>query len=335
MSRTIIIAEAGVNHNGDIGLAFKLIDAAAEAGADYIKFQTFKASKIASKTAPKATYQVKQSQDAGESQYEMLSKLELTPEMHETLIHYCGQKGITFLSTPFDMESIDLLTGLGIKIGKIPSGEITNLPYLRKMAKSFDQLILSTGMADLGEVEDALKAICEAGKPLSDVTVLHCTSEYPAPLDEVNLFAMTKMAQLFNVAVGYSDHTEGIEIPIAATALGAKIIEKHFTLSRLMEGPDHAASLEPEELIEMVKRIRNVEKALGNGDKVPTSSEKANKLVARKSIVAAAPISRGDVFTDANLTVKRPGTGVSPMRWDEVIGQVADRDYNEDDPIII
>ena len=335
MSRTIIIAEAGVNHNGDIGLAFKLIDAAAEAGADYIKFQTFKASKIARKTAPKATYQVKQGQDADESQYEMLSKLELTPEMHETLIQYCGQKGITFLSTPFDMESIDLLTGLGIKIGKIPSGEITNLPYLRKMAKSFEHLILSTGMADLQEVENALRAIREAGKPLSDITVLHCTSEYPAPLDEVNLFAMTKMAQLFNVAVGYSDHTEGIEVPIAATALGAKIIEKHFTLDRLMEGPDHAASLEPEELIEMVKRIRNVEKALGNGDKVPTNSEKANKLVARKSIVAAVPISRGDVFTDANLTVKRPGTGVSPMRWDEVVGRAADRDYNEDDPIII
>lgn len=335
MNKVIVIAEAGVNHNGDIELAKQLIDAAAAANVDYVKFQTFKAKKIATSYTSKAEYQIKSTGKKDESQLNMLRKLELDHASHEILIEYCRQKGINFLSTPFDLDSIDLLKSLGMTLGKIPSGEVTNLPYLRKMAENFDKLILSTGMADMAEVNAALEVLKSSGKNMDDLTVLHCTSEYPSPIEEVNLKAMLEMGHHFNVAVGYSDHTIGIEIPVAAVALGATIIEKHFTLDKKMEGPDHAASLEPDELIAMVKAIRNIEKALGTGIKAPTASEQKNKLLARKSIVAAIPIRKGEIFTEGNLTAKRPGTGISPMKWDEVIGKVAMKDFDEDELITL
>ncbi|MEV4882993.1 N-acetylneuraminate synthase [Chitinophaga ginsengisegetis] len=334
MKKTIIIAEAGVNHNGNPEQAKALIDVAAGAGVDYVKFQTFRADKIATSYANKAAYQEKHT-EGGSRQLEMLRKLEMSVAMHEELIAYSKQKGITFLSTPFDMESIDLLVSLGITLGKIPSGEITNLPYLRKMATSFEQLILSTGMATLEEVKEALAVLQESGKKLEDITVLHCTSEYPSPIEDVNLLAMLTMKRELNVEVGYSDHTLGIEVPVAAVALGAVLIEKHFTLDKTMEGPDQAASLEPDELKSMVLAIRNIEKALGNGTKQPTAMEEKNKLVARKSIVAAKPIAGGEVFTIENITVKRPGTGVSAMRWDEVIGKTAGRNFETDELITL
>ena len=333
MKKTFIIAEAGVNHNGSLELARKMIDAAVEAGADAVKFQTFKAEKVVSRYAPKAEYQ-KKTTNAGESQLEMIKKLELDAAAHKMLIDYCKKKNILFLSTPFDLESIDLLNELGLDIFKIPSGEITNLPYLRKIGDLKKETILSTGMADLGDIEDALDVLTGAGTKLKDITVLHCNTEYPTPMQDVNLKAMQTIKSAFpGTHVGYSDHTEGIEVPIAAVAMGATIIEKHFTLDKNMEGPDHKASLEPNELKTMVCAIRNVEKVLGNGIKKPSPSELKNKLIVRKSIVAARNIREGEPFTEKNLTLKRPGTGISPMRWDEVIGQRASKDYNIDDPI--
>lgn len=333
MNKTIIIAEAGVNHNGSIELAKALIDAAADAGVDYVKFQTFKAENIASKHARKADYQLKNTDTENMDQLSMLKKLELDHDAHKILIAYAKEKKITFLSTPFDLDSIDLLSEMNIRLGKIPSGEITNLLYLRKMAHHFDKLILSTGMATIEEVQAALNILYTEGKTKQDITVLHCTSEYPAPIEDVNLKAMLQMKDAFEIPVGYSDHTLGIEVPVAAVALGATLIEKHFTLDKTMEGPDHAASLDPVELKQMVAAIRNVEKALGTGVKVPTAIEEKNKLVARKSIVAAANIKKGDVFSLQNLTVKRPGTGINPMKWDDVIGKVAIKDFEEDELI--
>lgn len=329
---TFIIAEAGVNHNGSLELAKKLVDVAALAGADAVKFQTFKAEKLVAKNAQKADYQ-KQTTDAAESQYDMIKKLELDEAAHRELIRYCNDKKIRFLSTPFDHESIELLNALGMKIFKIPSGEITNLPYLRRIGELGKEVILSTGMADLGEIEDALDVLSTSGTPKEKITVLHATTEYPCPMGEVNLKAMGTIASAFGVRAGYSDHTRGIEVPIAAVAMGASVIEKHFTLDRTMEGPDHKASLEPGELCAMVNAIRNIEQALGDGVKKPSQSERKNMAVARKSIVAARPIRTGEVFTSENIAIKRPGNGISPMRYDEVVGQRAARDYDEDEPL--
>lgn len=332
MDKVFIIAEAGVNHNGDIELARQLVDAAAEAGADAVKFQTFKAEKLVCKNAEKAAYQ-KEITDARETQLEMLKKLELTEQMHRELMDYCGERGIIFLSTPFDMDSIQMLADLGLQIFKIPSGEITNLPYLRKIGGYHRKIILSTGMSSMEEVEAAVKILQENGA--DDITLLHCNSQYPTPMPDVNLTAMVSMKKKLGFPVGYSDHTQGIEIPVAAVALGAVVIEKHFTLDRTMEGPDHKASLEPNELKEMVKAIRNIEMALGDGVKRLSESEKENVGAARKSIVAAVPIKKGDIFTEENLTMKRPGTGISPMRWDELSGHRAKREYCQDDFISV
>lgn len=327
-----IIAEAGVNHNGSIELAKKLIDVAYDAGADAVKFQTFKADMLVSKTAQKAHYQ-QQTTDTQESQYDMIKKLELDENAHHELIAYCQHKKILFLSTPFDHESIDLLNTLGMNIFKIPSGEITNLPYLRHIGKLGKEIILSTGMATLGEIENALDVLTAEGILKEKITILHATTEYPCPIDEVNLRAMQTIAQAFGIQVGYSDHTNGIEVPIAAVAMGAVVIEKHFTLDRTMQGPDHKASLEPDELIAMVKAIRNIEKALGNGIKKPSPSELKNMSIARKSIVAAKTIQKGDILDENNLAIKRPGNGINPMRWDDVIGTTALKDYTENEPI--
>lgn len=335
MSKTIIIAEAGVNHNGSIELAKKLVDAAAEAGADYVKFQTFKANKIASKQAQKAAYQ-KQSTDVRESQLDMLKRLELDENAHLELITYCKEKNIAFLSTAFDFESIELLQKLGITLGKIPSGELTNLPFLRKMAKAFPEIILSTGMANMEEVKATINALFQAGTKKENLTILHCNTEYPTPFQDVNLKAMLTIEKELNVPIGYSDHTLGIEIPIAAVAMGAKVIEKHFTLDRNMEGPDHKASLEPSELKTMIASIRNIEMALsGTGDKLTSNSEQKNKEIARKSIVASKKIAIGEALTEENITVKRPGNGLSPMLWDSVIGQKAPKSFEEDELIIL
>jgi N,N'-diacetyllegionaminate synthase len=328
-NKVIIIAEAGVNHNGSIELAKQLVDVAADAGADYVKFQTFKAEKIASKSAEKAQYQ-KNITGNSESQLSMLKKLELSHDDHLVLIDYCKSKNISFLSTPFDLDSIDLLKQLGITLGKIPSGEITNLPYLKKMATGFDELILSTGMANMKEIEDAINLIMSTGFSKEKLIVLHCTTEYPTPFEEVNLTAMNSIQKAFGVRVGYSDHTKGTEVPIAAVALGAVIIEKHFTLDRNMEGPDHKASLEPDELKAMVFAIRNIEKALGDGVKRTTPSEAKNKDIARKSIVAARNIKAGEIITEKDIEIKRPGNGISPMRINEVIGKKALNDISED-----
>lgn len=330
MGKVFIIAEAGVNHNGDISTAKKLIDAACDAGADAVKFQTFKAENLVCKTAEKAEYQL-ETTDSTETQYDMLKKLELTRQMHEELMQYCNEKKIMFLSTPFDRESISLLSDLGIKIFKIPSGEITNLPYLREIAKQQKKIILSTGMSNMDEVKAVVAVLRENGA--KDITLLHCNTQYPTPMTDVNLLAMVKMRDELGLPVGYSDHTQGIEIPIAAAALGAAVIEKHFTLDRNMEGPDHKASLEPKELKQMVEGIRNVESALGNGIKQMSKSEKSNIDIVRKSIVAAVKIEKGEKFTETNLTTKRPGTGINPMRWDEIIGTTADRDYETDEMI--
>lgn len=331
-TRTLIIAEAGVNHNGDLALAKRLIDVAAEAGADLVKFQTFNADRQVTRTAIKADYQIKAT-DGKESQHEMLRRLELTAEMHKKLIVHCAARNIGFFSTGFDIASVDLLVSLGQSIIKIPSGEITNLPYLRHIGRLRKTLILSTGMAILGEIEAAIDVLEQAGTPRANITVLHCTTEYPAPMAEVNLRAMQTIGAAFGVAVGYSDHTSGIEVSIAAVALGATVIEKHFTLDRDLPGPDHKASLEPEELKAMVAAIRNIEVALGDGVKRLTPSEARNKPVARKSIVATVQIRKGEVFTSDNFTAKRPGSGISPMRWDEVVGRVAPRDFAVDELI--
>jgi len=330
--KTFIIAEAGVNHNGSIEIAKRLIDIAAESGADAVKFQTFKADKLLSKTAQKADYQ-KQTTPEDESQYEMIKKLELDEVAHRILFGYCKQKPIMFLSTPFDHDSIQLLNDLGMPIFKIPSGEITNLPHLRHIGRLNKQVILSTGMADLGEVEDALNVLIEEGTPKEKITVLHATTEYPCPIEEVNLRAMKTMRHAFGVKVGYSDHTQGIEVSIAAVAMEASVIEKHFTLDRTMEGPDHSASLEPSELKALVIAIRNIDQAMGNGIKKASKSEVKNIPISRKSIVAARTIKAGEVFSSDNLSVKRPGVGINPMRWDEMIGQVARRDYMLDEAI--
>ena len=332
VTRTLIIAEAGVNHNGDLDLAKQLIDVAADAGADLVKFQTFSANRQVTHSAKKADYQT-QTTDSTESQHAMLQRLELTEDMHHQLIAHCEIRNIGFFSTGFDVESVDLLVRLKQDFFKIPSGEITNLPYLRHIAQLGKTVILSTGMANLGEIEAAIDAIEKAGTPRENLTVLHCTTEYPTPMDEVNLYAMQSIQKAFGVAVGYSDHTPGIEVAIAAVAMGATVIEKHFTLDRNLPGPDHKASLEPEELKSMVKAIRNIEVALGDGIKRLTPSEARNKSVARKSLVASQIIKAGDIFTVENMTTKRPGTGVSPMYWDEVLGKKAQRDFLVDDLI--
>ena len=330
--KTLIIAEAGVNHNGDIALAKKLIAAAADAGADLVKFQTFIARNLVSKSAPKAEYQ-KNVTDPEESQQEMVRKLELSKENHLELIDECKRKGIGFFSTAFDLESVDLLEEFGSKFVKVPSGELTNLPYLRYLTRTGKPVLLSTGMANLGEIEAAINVIEQAGTPRAKITVLHCTTEYPTPMEDVNLRAMVNIGNALGVKVGYSDHTSGIEIPIAAVALGATVIEKHFTLDRNLPGPDHRASLEPDELKAMVAGIRNIERALGDGIKRPSPSELKNKTIARKSLVASTDIKAGELFSVENLATKRPGTGVSPMLWDEVIGRSAPRDFNEDELI--
>ena len=333
MNKVFIIAEAGVNHNGSIELAKKLIDVAVDSGVDAVKFQTFKTELCISKDAKKADYQVKNTGNATETQFEMVKKLELSEDMHHELIAYCNSKNIMFLSTPFDHDSIELLDSLGLEIFKIPSGEITNLPYLRHIGKLNKKVILSTGMANIGEIENALDILIQAGTKKENITVLHANTEYPTPMEDVNLKAMLTIGKTFDVEYGYSDHTLGIEVPTAAVALGATVIEKHFTLDKTMEGPDHKASLEPDELNAMVKAIRNIEKALGNGIKKPSKSESKNKEIARKSIVAKITIKKGEVLTENNLAIKRPGNGISPMRWDEVIGSVASRDYNKDEII--
>ncbi|MEO8068081.1 MAG: N-acetylneuraminate synthase [Flavobacteriales bacterium] len=325
--RTLIIAEAGVNHNGDLALAKKLIDVAAEAGADTVKFQTFKADKIISANAPKADYQ-QQTTGAGESQLDMVRRLELSEADHDVLIAHCASRGIAFLSTPFDHESIALLKRKGIVIGKVPSGEITNKPYLQAMAAAFPRLILSTGMCTLDDVSAALDVLVDAGAERGAITLLHCNTEYPTPMADVNLGAMGTMGEAFHVPVGYSDHTLGIEVPIAAVALGATVIEKHITLDRTMAGPDHRASLEPSELKAMVSAIRNIEAALGSAEKIPSPSEVKNKAIARKSIHVARPLAKGAIITAADLIMLRPGDGLSPMGIDDVIGKHAARDLS-------
>lgn len=332
MKQVYIIAEAGVNHNGSMELAKQLVDVAVAAGADAVKFQTFKAANLVSQKAEKAEYQ-KQTTCANESQFDMIKKLELNEAAHHELIAYCQLKGIEFLSTPFDHDSIKLLHELGLRTFKIPSGEITNLPYLRHIGQLNKQIILSTGMANLGEIEAAIDVLTRAGTAREQITILHANTEYPTQMQDVNLRAMQTLGQAFNLPYGYSDHTQGIEVPIAAVALGASVIEKHFTLDRNMEGPDHKASLEPDELTAMVAAIRNIEQALGSPVKQPSPSEAKNKAIARKSIVAKTAIKKGEQLTEANLAVKRPGTGISPMRWDEVLGSVAQKDYQADELI--
>ena len=333
MKRTLIIAEAGVNHNGDIAKAKALIDKGAEAGVDYVKFQTFKAEKLVTKQAQRASYQDKNTQN-NDSQYEMLKKLELSQALHQELMDYCNQKGVKFLSTGFDSESLTFLAQLGVTIAKVPSGEITNLPYLRQVASLFPEVILSTGMATIDEIKDAVKVLIDNGVSKNKITILHCNTEYPTPMEDVNLKAMLHIQRELGIPVGYSDHTLGIEVPIAAVALGATVIEKHFTLDKTLPGPDHKASLEPNELKAMVSAIRNIEKAIGgSGLKEVSKSEEKNKPIARKSIVASTNIKKGDIFTPENLTVKRPGTGISPMQWDGVIGKEAKRDFQEDELI--
>lgn len=336
MNKVLIIAEAGVNHNGSLENAFKLIDAAVDAGVDYVKFQTFKSENLVSKSAKKADYQIQNTGNSTDSQYEMLKKLELSHESHELLIDYCKQKNIQFFSTAFDLDSLAYLKEIGLDLVKIPSGEITNLPYLRKAAQLFNKVILSTGMCTMEDIEDAVNVFLAEKISKENITILHCNTEYPTPMNDVNLKAMLSIQKEFGTTVGYSDHTLGIEVAVAAVALGASVIEKHFTLDNTMEGPDHAASLEPHELKEMVKAIRNIELAIsGDGLKRPSTSEMKNIEIARKSIVASTSISKGEIFTEENLTIKRPGTGISPMKWNEVIGKFAQKDYLTDDLIEI
>lgn len=332
LNSVFIIAEAGVNHNGSINLAKQLIDVASEAGVDAVKFQTFKTENLVSKNAQKADYQ-KETTNSQESQFDMIKKLELDIDTHHQLISYCNSKNIMFLSTPFDLDSIDLLNNLGLEIFKIPSGEITNLPYLRHIGSLKKKVILSTGMADIGEIEDALDILINEGTLKENITVLHANTMYPTPYEDVNLKAMVTIGNTFDVAFGYSDHTLGIEVDIAAVAMGAVCIEKHFTLDKNMEGPDHKASLEPDELISMVKGIRNIELALGSSVKKPSPSEKPNIKIARKSIVASTDIKVGDILSENNLAIKRPSGGISPMRWDEIIGTISVKDYNKDEQI--
>ncbi len=326
----LVIAEAGVNHNGSLSLAKELAKKAKEAGVDYVKYQTFNPSAMVSRFAEKAEYQ-KQNTDSKQSQLKMLEDLMLTYDEFVELRNYCDEIGVGFLSTAFDYESINFLSELGCKIWKIPSGEITNYPYLVEVANRHQPIILSTGMCDEQEIADAIEVLKSNGA--GEIRLLHCTTEYPTPFEDVNLKAMCSMKERFGLGVGYSDHTKGIEVPIAAVAMGATIIEKHFTLDKNMEGPDHKASLEPDELKQMVDSIRNIEKALGSGIKQPAESEKKNIEIARKSIVASVPIKKGEVFTAENITTKRPGNGISPMRWNEVLGACAVRDFEEDELI--
>lgn len=330
MEHVCIIAEAGVNHNGDINIAKKMVDAAKYAGVDYVKFQTFIPEKLVSKYAEKAEYQ-KDTTGADESQLLMLKKLTLTNDNFIEIKDYCQKVGIGFISTPFDLESIDFLETFDMDFWKVPSGEITNLPYLEAIAKTKRKVIMSTGMCDMEEINEAVRVLEEIGTP--EILLLHCNTQYPTPFEHVNLKAMNTIAEKTGKMVGYSDHTNGIEVPIAAVALGAVVVEKHFTLDKNMEGPDHKASLNPEELAQMTKAIRNIESALGDGSKEPSPSEIANKAVARKSIVAARKIDKGELFTVENITTKRPGSGISPMKWYEVIGKTAERDFMEDEII--
>jgi len=330
--RCLIIAEAGVNHNGDLAMAKRLVEAAAESGADLVKFQTFNADLLATESAPMAQYQARNTQEPS-GQHGMLKKLELTPEMHKALLAHCKRCKIGFFSTAFDLESLNFLHQLGLDRFKVPSGEITNLPYLKRMASFGKPIILSTGMANIGEIESALNALLEAGAQRDAIVVLHCNTDYPTPIQDVNLRAMQTIAHAFGVEVGYSDHTLGTEVAIAAVAMGAVVIEKHLTLDRSLAGPDHKASLEPPEFAQMVAAIRNTEAAMGDGIKRASPSEAKNIAVARKSIVASRNIKAGELFSDKNLTVKRPGSGVSPMRWNEVIGRVARRDFAANDLI--
>ncbi|MCD4722126.1 MAG: N-acetylneuraminate synthase [Desulfobacula sp.] len=335
MNKVFIIAEAGVNHNGNIKTAEKMIDIAVKAGADAVKFQTFQARELCCVSAEKAEYQ-KKNGDGKETQFEMLKRLELDDDAHNYLISYCKKQGITFLSSPFDLKSIELLSSLGMKIFKIPSGEITNVPYLEKIGSLGKKIILSTGMADMEEIEFALDVLINTGTLPNDITLLHCCSQYPAPMDDVNLLAMKSMAKSFpGVKIGYSDHTQGIEVAIAAVAMGASVIEKHFTLDRTMDGPDHVASIEPDELKGMVCAIRNIEKAMGDGEKKAQSVETANKRIVRKSIVAQFGIKKGEIFTSWNLAVKRPGNGLSPVKWYEVLGKKAKKDFLQDEQITL
>ncbi|MEJ2905681.1 N-acetylneuraminate synthase [Pedobacter panaciterrae] len=330
----IIIAEAGVNHNGSLENAFRLVDAAVDAGVDYVKFQTFKASNLVSIKAKKAEYQIENTKNSTESQLQMLQKLELSEDDHEKIIAYCNLKNIKFFSTAFDLDSLEYLSKIGMDMVKIPSGEITNLPYLRKAGNLFKRVIISTGMATLNEIKDAVAVFVNVGIKKEDITILHCNTEYPTPMKDVNLLAMLHIGKEFKTSIGYSDHTLGIEVPIAAVALGAVMIEKHFTLDKNMEGPDHRASLEPAELKAMSLAIRNIELAIaGSGLKEPSESEMKNIAIARKSIVAKTDINKGDVFSEENLTVKRPGDGISPMRWDDLMGKIAMEDFEADDLI--
>ncbi|MHA7608248.1 N-acetylneuraminate synthase [Elizabethkingia meningoseptica] len=334
MTKTIIIAEAGVNHNGSMENAFKLIDAAVDAKVDYIKFQTFKTENLVSKSAKKADYQIQNTGDADDSQFEMLKRLELSHENHEVLIDYCKNKNISFFSTAFDLDSLDYLKKIGLDLVKIPSGEITNLPYLRKAAQLFRKVIISTGMCTMEDIEAAVDVFLKEGVLKENITILHCNTEYPTPMKDVNLKAMLSIRNSFGTDVGYSDHTIGIEVPIAAVAMGASIIEKHFTLDKTLPGPDHAASLEPHELKAMAMAIHNIDLAIsGDGIKKPSQSELKNIEIARKSIVASKNILKGEMFSLENITIKRPGSGISPMKWDEVIGETAKKNFSTDDLI--
>lgn len=331
--KTTIIAEAGVNHNGDIGMALRLVDAAADAGADYIKFQTFNASKLVAKSAKLADYQ--RANVGDDSQLAMLRRLELSVDDHALLINHARERGIKFMSTAFDLDSIAFLASLNLDFWKVPSGEVTNFPYLRAIGRQKGKVVLSTGMCSLSEIEEAIGVLTRFGTAKDDITLLHCNTEYPTPMRDVNLRAMAEMRGIFGTEVGYSDHTQGIEVPIAAVALGATVIEKHFTLDRTLPGPDHKASLEPSELKAMISAIRNVEQALGSGHKCVSDSERKNKDIARKSIVASKKIRKGELLTDDNMEAKRPGNGISPMMWESVAGTPAIKDFNPDDQIEI
>ena len=335
MSKVLIIAEAGVNHNGSLQIAKQLVDKAVEAGVDIIKFQTFKSEKLVSKDARQAEYQQRNIGKRDESQLTMLKKLELSVKAHHELMDYCKERNIRFSSTAFDMESIYFLYSLNMGLWKIPSGEITNYPYLKKIASFHEEVILSTGMCELSDIEAALNVLIDEGVKKEQITVLHCNTEYPTPYQDVNLKAMLEIGEKFGVKIGYSDHTQGIEVPIAAVALGASVIEKHFTLDKTMEGPDHKASLEPEELKAMVSAIRHIEQALGTGHKTISESERKNIEIARKSIVASCAIKQGEMLTEENLTVKRPGNGISPMCWNEVVGTTAIKDFEEEEMIVL
>jgi len=334
MKKTFIIAEAGVNHNGNLDLAYQLIDKAKECGADAVKFQTAVPKLVMTNYADKANYQ-KETTGDNENQIEMANRIHLPLDTYQLLKKYCQSKEIMFLSSPFDLISIGVLEELDMPIFKIPSGEITNYPFLKKIGQLKKKVILSTGMANLCDIEQAIHVLVSFGISKENLTILHCNTEYPTPFEDVNLNAMLTIKDAFKVNVGYSDHTKGIEIPIAAVAIGASVIEKHFTLDRSLPGPDHKASLEPKELKAMIQAIRNIENAMGNGIKSTSDSEKKNMVIARKSIVANQKIKKGEIFTEENITTKRPGTGISPMRWNEVVGRSADKDFNPDDLIEI